>query len=576
MYFFKIIITSLLIGFAFVSNSATKPNVILVLTDDQGYGEIAAHGNKIIKTPNLDLLHQQSVRLTDFHVAPKCAPTRAALMTGVYPRRAGIWHTVAGVSLLRPEIPTMAEVFEDSGYRTAMFGKWHLGESYPLRPQDRGFNEVFWHKGGGVSQTPDHFGNDYGEFNDNTSKDTYYRKDKPEVVDGFVTDIWFREAIDFIEENKEEPFFIYLSTNAAHTPYNVDRKYSDQYEGKGVNAKFYGLISNIDENMGNLMEKLDELSLSENTIVVFMTDNGSSAPRYNAGMRSIKSSIYDGGHRVPFFIRWPAGKLQHGQYVPQLTSHFDVLPTLINLAQLKQPTNASFDGMDFSALLTGDSQWPDRKIIVEVQSVQVPKKYNGPSVEKNKGNVVMTSQWRWANYHELYDIKADPGQKFNIANKHPKVMAELEQAYETWWTYVSNRDHDYVEMIVGHEEENPVLLTAHDWHPDVGEITPWHQRMIKAGQEKTGWWSLNVAHTGKYKISLRRWPEEAAGPLEFGNQAKLKIDEQVYTKSFNPLKDEVVNFEVNLKKGSTKLQAWLDEKHGAYFVQVEHIGQFEL
>jgi hypothetical protein len=156
MNFIKVTPIILLVGISFVSNSATKPNVILVLTDDQGYGEIAAHGNKIIKTPNLDLLSQQSVRLTDFHVAPKCAPTRAALMTGVYPRRAGVWHTVAGVSLMRPELPTMAEVFSNSGYRTAMFGKWHLGESYPLRPQDRGFDEVFWHKGGGVGQTPDH------------------------------------------------------------------------------------------------------------------------------------------------------------------------------------------------------------------------------------------------------------------------------------------------------------------------------------------------------------------------------------------------------------------------------------
>ncbi|MDU0353287.1 arylsulfatase [Paraglaciecola aquimarina] len=577
MNLIKITIILLFVGLSTVAFGATKPNVIIIITDDQGYGEIAAHGNNIIKTPNLDALHQQSVRLTDFHVAPKCAPTRAALMTGTYPRRAGVWHTVAGVSLMRPEMPTMAEVFSDSGYRTAMFGKWHLGESYPLRPHDRGFDEVFWHKGGGVGQTPDYFGNDYGQFNDNTSKDTYFRKDTPELAEGYVTDVWFREAVDFIEKNKEKPFFVWLATNAAHTPYHVDRKYSDPYEGKGVNAKFYGMITNIDDNVGYLMRTADRLSLSENTIVIFMSDNGSSAPTFNAGMRSIKSSVYDGGHRVPFFIRWPAGKLNHGSDVPQLTSHFDVLPTLINLAQLKEPAKAKLDGMDFSSLLMGQSDWPDRKIVVEVQSIQVPKKYNGPSVEKNIGNVVMTSRWRWANYHELYDIKADPGQQHNIAKAHPDIMAELEQAYETWWTDVSSRNHDYVEMILGDDQENPVLLTCHDWHPDDGgEITPWNQRMIKEGQAKTGWWSVNIAHSGKYRISLRRWPKEAPGPLQFGHLAKLKIGEKVYTKAFNARTDTVVNFEVDLEHGSSKLQSWLDEEHGAYFVDVERISQIAI
>ena len=351
------------------STNTRKPNVVLVITDDQGYGDIAAHGNKMIQTPNLDQLYRQSLRLTNFHVDPTCAPTRSALMTGHYSTRTGVWHTIMGRSLMNTNEVTLAEVMQSNGYKTGMFGKWHLGDNYPLRPQDQGFETVVQHGGGGVTQTPDYWQNDYFD-------DTYLRNGKPEKFKGYCTDIWFQEALNFIETNKSEPFFAYISTNAPHSPYLVDPKYSIPYERKGVPkqmAAFYGMITNIDENMGLLERRLKDWGLDENTILIFMTDNGTAAgfkrpqpedlskkqqrrlskgkpivleswPGFNAGMRGTKGSEYDGGHRVPCFIRWPAGKLDGGRDITQLSAHIDILPTLAELCHLTISSELKLDG----------------------------------------------------------------------------------------------------------------------------------------------------------------------------------------------------------------------------------------
>ena len=249
-----------------------KPNVILIITDDQGYGDIGFHGNDWIQTPNIDLLAKESVRLTDFHVGTTCAPTRSGLMTGRNCNRVGVWHTVMGRSLLRKSEVTMADVFKSNGYATGMFGKWHLGDNYPYRPHDRGFEEAFYHGGGGVSQSPDYWDNDYFD-------DTYFRNGEPEKVSGYCTDVWFSSALEFIERNREKPFFCYLSTNAPHGPYHVPQKYIDLYKDKSAipNPNFYGMITNVDENLGTFRIRLEELGLADNTILIFMTDNGTAA-----------------------------------------------------------------------------------------------------------------------------------------------------------------------------------------------------------------------------------------------------------------------------------------------------------
>ncbi|MGI9240240.1 MAG: arylsulfatase, partial [Verrucomicrobiales bacterium] len=317
---------------------AQRPNVIVVITDDQGYGDLGCHGNELIKTPNLDDLHSQSTRLTNFHVSPTCAPTRAALMTGRYANATGVWHTIMGRSILRRDEATIGRVFADAGYATGMFGKWHLGDNFPSRPEDMGFEHVVRHGGGGVGQLPDVWGNDYFD-------DTYWVNGTKKSFEGYCTDIWFSEALSFIESKRGQgqPFLAYLSTNAPHSPFLVGEEYKQIYADNPEvpNAAFYGMISNLDENVGRLLGKLESWGLGENTIVIFMTDNGTSAgyagPKkdggaakgFNAGMRGKKGSEYDGGHRVPFFIRWPAGGVTAGRDIPTLTAHIDVLPTLM-------------------------------------------------------------------------------------------------------------------------------------------------------------------------------------------------------------------------------------------------------
>lgn len=543
-----------------------RPNVVLVMTDDQGYGDLACHGNGVIQTPNLDRLYRRSVRLTDFHVGPTCSPTRAALMTGRYCNRTGVWHTIMGRSLLRRDEVTMADVFRAGGYRTGIFGKWHLGDNYPYRPNDRGFDEALVHKGGGIGNTQDYWGNDYFD-------DTYFRNGKAEKFRGYCTDVWFTEAMKFIEANRDRPFLCYLPTNAPHSPYRVPEKYSRMYEGKGVNAGFYGMITNIDENMGRLMKRLDELGLADNTILIFMTDNGSSEPRYNAAMRGNKGDAYDGGHRVPFFIRWPEAGIGGGKDVERLTAHIDVLPTLIELCGLARPSGVQFDGKSIVSLLKGKTRsWPERTIITDSQRIEHPKKW--------RKSAVMTDRRRLVNGKELYDIKADPGQKNDVSSKYPDVVEKLRSDYESWWTDTSRRFGEYCAIVLGSAHENPTMLSSHDWHAD----GPWNQEQIRRGLRKNSFWAVEVACDGEYEISLRRWPVEANAAITAAadggkaiavKKARLKIADFDQTKDVSA-GDKAVTFRMRLKTGKARLQSWFieadDRSRGAYYVYVKRLG----
>jgi arylsulfatase A-like enzyme len=566
----------LLFLIASTSDAAARPNVILVITDDQGYGDLGAHGNSMIQTPNLDKLHKQSVRLTDYHVDPTCSPTRAALMTGRYSTRTGVWHTIMGRSIMESKEVTVAEVFKSGGYKTGMFGKWHLGDNYPCRPQDQGFDLAFYHGGGGVGQTPDVFGNDYFD-------DTYFRNGVKEKTEGYCTDVWFREATKFIKSNKDEPFFVYLSTNAPHGPYLVAEKYSKLYRDKGVPgsmAPFYGMITNIDENLGRLMAKLDELELAENTILIFTTDNGTAAgggarrkpagapaagkwTGFNAGMRGKKGSEYDGGHRVPFFVRWPAGKLTGGRDVDTLTAHIDVLPTLAELCGIEKPKDVKLDGRSMVPLLRGgDFAWPDRTLLVHSQRIEHP--------QKGRKCSVMTERFRLVNGKELYDITTDPSQQKNVAADYPDEFKKLSKEYDAWWKSLSTVFDDYVRIGLGAEQENPANLTCHDWH---GNAVPWHQNSIRSGAGGNGFWAVNVERDGKYEITLRRWPKEIGKSIE-AVSARLQIGE-VEAEQQIAADATASTFKVDLKKGPTRLQTWLKQKsgkqRGAYFVEVRRV-----
>lgn len=574
--------------------AARKPNVVLLLTDDQGYGDLSCHGNPVLRTPHLDRLHGESVRFTNFHVSPSCAPTRSALMTGRYANATGVWHTVNGRSLLDPEEVTMADCFRASGYRTGIFGKWHLGDSYPCRPEDRGFDEVLVHGGGGVHQTPDYFGNDYFD-------DTYRHNGKWEKFKGFCTDVWFSQAMQFMERSQSagHPFFCYLATNAPHSPFWAPEEYERQYRGlKGVREPgYFGMIKNIDDNVGRLMKFLRSRGLGHDTILLYMTDNGGEnvgAEVHNAGMRGWKISPYEGGHRVPLFVRWPGGNLGRPRDVDRLTAHIDVLPTLIDLCGLRRPGGPEMHGRSLRPLLESERpRWADRVIVTDSQRSE--------QLIKWKSAAVMTERWRLNTDvrkgelapMELYDIRKDPGQRHDLAAEHPEVVERLRREYEKWWALTSGRADDFVHITVGSDRENPVTITGHDWH-SLGGGVPWEQGHIRRGIRANGFWALEVARAGRYRFEIRRWPKEVNLPInalykdsEFNRdrnpvnaihavKARLNIGSFDQTQPVRA-EDLGIAFEMQLPAGRTRLQTWFYDadgtERGAYYVYARRLEQ---
>lgn len=310
------------------------PNVIFVLADDVGYGDFACLGNPYIKTPNIDSMHSRSVRFTDFHVSPTCSPSRASLMTGKYCNSVGVWHTIMGRSILQPGVATLADCFKSSGYRTGLFGKWHLGDNYPCRAQDRGFDEVVVCGGGGIWQTPDYFGND-------DRNDSYRHNGRFEKYEGFSTNVFFDQAMKFMAaaHDASQPFFCYVPTTASHIPTWALEKDTLPYEHvPGLTQPgFYGMTVEIDADFGRLVKFLDDRGLRENTILIFATDNGGAdgVKVFNAGMRGEKGSPYEGGHRVPLFVEWPGSSIGGGWDVNTLAKDIDLLPTLVDLCGLQ-------------------------------------------------------------------------------------------------------------------------------------------------------------------------------------------------------------------------------------------------
>lgn len=584
-----------LIVLALPTLAADKPNVILIITDDQGYGDVGAHGNTILKTPNLDVLHKESIRLTDYHVDPTCSPTRSALMTGRYSTRTGVWHTINGRSMMDGDEYTMAEYFKDNGYATSMFGKWHLGDNAPCRPQDQGFDHVVWHHGGGITQGPDYFGNDYFD-------DTYEVNGKWQKFEGYCTDVFFKESMKYIDEakKKDKPFFMYLATNAPHGPFIVDEKYSKPYKDLGVpgdSAPFYGMIANIDENLGKLRAYLDEQGLAENTILIYTTDNGTargnfqskekvSIKGFNAGMRSQKGSEYDGGHRVPFFLHWPAKGLDKGKDIDELHMHFDVMPTLAYLCKLDPIGNEKLkrgpldDGRAFLSdpLPEGviASSPAPRTLFVHSQRIYMPEKW--------RKSAVMTEQWRLVNGKELYDIEKDPDQQNDIAADHADVVKQLLRDYEGWWASLEPVFEDVVRYDLG-GQENPTTLMSHDWLVKEKQAA-WHQNHVKKNALLNGPFMVNVNKAGVYRITPMRWPEYVDKPsgcvkavvaIRYPEGEKTpRVFERRRGEELDPSKP-AIGIDVQLLVGDAELTATFTREDGktfgAYFVKIEYLGE---
>ncbi|HUW18853.1 MAG TPA: arylsulfatase [Sedimentisphaerales bacterium] len=552
------------------AESKDKPNVILIMTDDQGYGDFSCHENPVLKTPNLDTLHGQSVRLTDFHVAPMCTPTRGQLMSGLDALGNRARHVCGGLDMLREDVPTMADIFKAGGYRTGLFGKWHLGDNYPYLPQYRGFEETIYHKSWGITAAGAYWGNDYFD-------DTYYHNGKLQKYHGYCNDVWFTEAGKWIKARaeKNEPFFCYLPTNVPHAPLLVPEKYAEPYEQHGGVAKFFGMIANVDENMGKLMQMLDDIGIGENTIVIFLTDNGGAGAVkvFNAGMRGGKRQLYDGGHRAACFIRWPKGGLQHGRDINELATCQDLLPTLIDLCGLRVPAKAKFDGISLAGPLRGSAKTlPDRMIVVQY------------SIDISKWNsAVMWKKWRLVKGEELYNIADDPGQEHNIADKHPDIVKAMRDHYERWYSEVEPIADEPCYVHIGSRQENPTDLTCAQWY----KVYVDNFGHIKGGNNS--YWNVFVERPGKYEFTLARYPFEADTAMDAPMTvlhynvkalpvagARLKINQFDMTKSV-PSGDKSVTFTVPLKAGKTRLQTWLCDKDGkalcgAYYVRVHRLG----
>ena len=461
-------------------------------------------------------------------------------------------------------------MLSDAGYRTGLFGKWHLGDNWPYRPNERGFEETVACWSGGVTQAADWWGNDYFD-------DTYYRNNVPEKFTGYCTDVFFDEGLRFIEQHRDQPFFLFLPTNTPHAPYWVDDRYREPYLGMGVEeprASFYGMIENIDENFGRLRTKLSELGIEDDTILVFMTDNGSSAgwrEGFNAGMRSGKGSNYDGGHRVPLFVRWPEGGIDGGRDVDSLAAHIDLVPTLLELTGIAEP-DIAFDGVSLTPLLAGRGGFPkDRTHFIQHQQVRREGEYQMESPRPFYHSAVLTNRWRLVNGQELYDMSVDPGQKDDVAVDHPEVVASLRLRYEAWWDDVTARFDEYLEIPVGSEEANPVRLTSFDWYTG----GPPNQRVMQEAPTEGPWvdgfWAIEVVRSGRYRITLRERPQEANHPID-GDVAILRVGDQELSQRIAG-NGTSVDFELDLAKGKTTMSARFsktDGSHrGAYFAYVE-------
>lgn len=507
--------------------ASQRPNVILVMTDDQGYGDIAAHGNPVIETPNLDRLHAESIRLTNFHVDPTCAPTRGALMSGKYSHHARVWHTVQGGNHLRASELTMGDVFKHSGYRTAMFGKWHIGANYPYRPIDRGFDEWVGLGDGGPGTCDDYFWND-------RVNDTYWHNGTREAHPrpGYNPDVFFGAAMDIVKDrSSDQPFFIYLPTYCAHVPHTIPdptlmKKYTDQGMTGGT-ASFFAQLGEVDKNIGRLRQTLVDEGVADNTIFIFMSDNGSSGGSgvFNAGMTGKKGSVTDGGHRVPCFIHWPDGGLGGPRDIGTLAAHIDLLPTLTELCGLQLPRPIDFDGTSLAGLLTcKQDQLPNRTLVVERQ--------RNPASVKGSAFAAMNGTWRLVNGKQLYDIAVDPAQQNDIAAEYPEMVAKLAQDYERYWDRVSVDDRSHAVPIAGTPFDQEIFLTT----ADLRESTSLYRHNdTSEGDKAAGVWHLEIAKAGTYEFEVRRWPTEVSAPMTGVPVATKTVDSWNGTKPIKNL-----------------------------------------
>jgi arylsulfatase A-like enzyme len=543
---------------------AKKPNVIVIITDDQGFGDLGFHGNPKIRTPNLDKFAGESVRMKNFHVCPVCSPTRSSLMTGRYNYRTGIVDTFNGRSMMHPDEVTIAKLLKGIGYRTGIFGKWHLGDNYPLRAMDQGFEEALVLKGGGIGQASDPPGGE-SYFNP-----ILQHNGKAERKEGYCSDIYTDAVLDFISKKGKQPFFCYLAFNCPHTPLEVPEKYYKMYAGQlkadqfpkagypiegkvdfDATAKIYGMITNIDDNVGRIFARLKELGIADDTIVIFLTDNGPQQPRYNRGMRGRKGTTFEGGTHVPFFVRWPA-QLPGNRDIDRIAAHIDILPTLAAACGAQVPQDRQIDGRNLLPLWKNEKvDWPDRSLFFQWHRGDVPEMYRACAVRNQRYRLVqpdgVAENFKLGKVRfMLFDIEKDPYEMKDIAAEQPEIVAQLKKQYEDWFKDVAGtRQFAPPRIRVGSAKENPVVLTRQDWRSAPAGTTP----------KGIGRWGLEAEKDGKYEIE-----GTLTMPARKGATFHLLVGTHSYEMTLEQDAEKTVQMRgIALPAGPLQLGAWISE-----------------
>jgi arylsulfatase A len=536
------------------TNSEKDPNIILVMIDNVGYPEIGINGNELVRTPNLDNFAREGIQFSRFYSNPMSAPTRASLMTGRYHYRTGVIHTSRGGAKMHGDELTIAELLKDEGYTTGIFGKWHLGDNYPMRPQDQGFDELLTHKSGRLGQVPD----PDSYINPKLWENGQYVQKK-----GYCTDLFFDAAINFIEKQQDDPFFIYLPTNIAHAStevgLEVPEKYSAPYLANGLNkriATVCGMLDNLDENFGHLIGVLDSLDLRENTLVIFLSDDGN--VRINPGsFRGRGYSIpYEGAIKVPCFIQWP-DNFQGGSKIDRIASHIDIFPTLLDISGAGKPSDLTIDGLSLLPLLEREEgEWADRMLFMQCSRGMTPHRYQNCAVISQRFKMLgYTNSFEDRNLEvlrdktglELYDLSTDPGETNNIADQYPEELEKLKIAYDKWFDDVKNTRQFYPGVIfIGSEEEKSTYLNR-------------YQDASYIDKKPTGW-PVKIIRQGEYEISINRGESLGKGKL------CIQYD-SVYVEK--PLQEGENLAIFTLPEAEVKLSVWVEEDGKKYVPRPE-------
>lgn len=557
----RVLLFALVGLFCFSGVYAQRPNILLVLTDDQGIGDLGINGNPVLKTPHLDNFARQSIQLSQFIVSFNCSPTRASLLTGRDAYRTGVVGVTEADHLMKQSEVTLAKILSDAGYRTGIFGKWHLGDNYPMRPTDKGFSEALVHKGGGIGQAAGPAGNSY--YNP-----TLEHNNVSEKYTGYCDDIFTNAAIDFISRKSKEPFFAYLATNLPHFPLDVSDERAYPYRKAGeheLNARTYGMIANVDDNFGRLMKTLSDFGLEDNTIVIFMSDNGPRTKRskndvypdrYVMNLRGTKTSVYENGIRAPFFIRWPA-KLTGGRKLNTLAAHIDVLPTLLEACKISPPDKNQLDGISLMPALSGSQAVSvPREIFLQGHTGPDPVKYVHFTVRGEKYKLLSPHDDPYGDIKpitdlekkrtiaalELYNIVSDPSEITNIAAQNPDIVKNMLSRYEQWFdkAIIDRGTEGPQKIIVGTVSQPTVGLSRFDWDGP----------QSRGKGEKIGYWHISSS-AGTYRFLVTHTK------AQIGSTLNVRFNGLTYQQPVESGATSTMFDEINLPQATGKLEVFL-------------------